>query len=243
MGKLNCKRASRNVPLFVAGDLSGDLNREMVNHLAICKECDRLAHEFRKSNSLLTEACALPEFDAQFYDEIRNNVLAKITRDGMLSRPRFGHRWIYASAFALMLVAFAVMFVRGRATQNAPQDMVSTIRTAPNTASNQEPESASSLQSKDLPRKSQRPSISQKPVRMTLSRPTSQQFQSARNLSAPSGGPQVSPSELASASEVSRIEIQTSNPNIRIIWLVADKRGAREDNQYKGEPEPRINDR
>jgi len=239
MGKLNCKRASRNVPLFVAGDLSGSLHREIANHLAICEECDRLAHEFRKSNTLLTEACALPEFDAQFYDEIRNNVLAKITRDGMLSRPRFGHRWIYASAFALMLVASAVMFVRWHGAREAPQDLVSTIRIARNTASNQEPESTPSHQLKGSSPKFQR---SQKPVRqMTLSRPTSKQFESARELDTPA--PQVSPSERASASEVSRIEIQTSNPNIRIIWLVADKRGAREDNQYKGEPEPRTNDR
>ena len=57
------------MPLFVAGDLSGDQDREMVNHLAICEECGRLAQEFRESNSLLTEAYALPEFGAQFYDE------------------------------------------------------------------------------------------------------------------------------------------------------------------------------
>ena len=242
MGKLNCKRASRNVPLFVAGDLSGDLNREMVNHLAICEECGRLAQEFRASNSLLTEACALPEFGAQFYDEIRNNVLDKITRDGMSSRPRFGHRWIYAAAFALMLVASAVMFVRWRAAQEAPQDLASTNRIAVNTASNHEPESPSSHQSKDFSPKFQRP---QKPIqRMTLPHPTFKQFESARNLDASPAGPQVSSSERASVSEVSRIEIQTSNPNIRIIWLVAaDKRGAQEDNQYKGEPDPRTNDR
>jgi len=244
MGKLNCKRASRNVSLFVAGDLSGDLNREMVNHLAICEACDRLAQEFGESNSLLTEACALPEFGAQFYDEIRNNVLDKITRDGMSSRPRFGHRWIYASVFALMLVAFTVMFVRWRVARQTPLDLASTTQNAGNTASNHDPESTSSHQPKDFPRKSERPSISQKSVRQTmLSRPTSQQFQSATNLVASPGGPQVSPSALASASEVSRIEIQTSNPNIRIIWLVAaEKRGAQEDNQSKGEPGPGTND-
>jgi hypothetical protein len=242
MGKLNCKRASRNVPLFVAGDLSGDLNREMVNHLAICEECSRLAQEFRESNSLFTEACALPEFGAQFYDQIRNNVLDKINRDGISSRPRFGHRWIFASAFALMLIASGVMFMRSRAPREAPQDLVSTTPVAGKTAASKPPESASSLQSKDLPRKSQRP---QKLVPQTrLTHPTSQQFQSGRNLSASSGDPRVSPSELTSASEVSRIEIQTSNPNIRIIWLVAaNKQGVPEDNQSKGEPEPGTNDR
>ena len=242
MGNLNCKRASRNLPLFVAGDLSGDLDREMVNHLAICEECGRLAQEFRESNSLLTEACALPEFGAQFYDEIRNNVLDKITRDGLSSRPRFGHRWIFASAFALMLVASAVMFVRWRAAREAPQDLASTTQITGNTASNHEPESTPSPQSQGFSPKIQR---AQKPLRrMTLTHPTSQQFQSVRNLVAFPGGPQVSPSERASASEVSRIEIQTSNPNIRIIWLVAaDKRAAQEDNQSRGEPEPGTNDR
>lgn len=242
MGKLNCKRAGRSVPLFVAGDLSGDLNREMVNHLAICEECGRLAQEFRESNSLLTEACALPEFGAQFYDQIRNKVLDKINRDGMSSRPRFGQRWILASAFALMLIASGVMFVRWRAAHEAPQDLASTTQIAGETRASQAPESASPLQSKDLRRKFQRP---QKPIRQTtLTHPTSQQFQSARNLAASSGGPQVSPSKLASASEVSRIEIQTSNPNIRIIWLVAaNKRGVPEDNQSKSEPEPGTNDR
>ena len=240
MGKLNCKRARRNVPLFVAGDLSSDLDREMVRHLAICEACSRLAQEFRESNSLLTEACALPEFGAQFYDEIRNNVLDKITRDGMSSSPRFGHRWIYAAAFALMLVATTVVFVRWRAAHKVPRDLASTTGIADNTVSNHAPESAS-LRSKDLPPKSRPP---QKPVRrMTLSRPTLQQSELARNTVAPPATPRVSPSDRASASEVSSIEIQTSNPNIRIIWLVAADKRAQEDNQYKGKPEPRTNDR
>src|SRR2546423_12856025 len=98
MKNLNCKRASRNLPLSVAGDLPGDLDRAIVSHLSICEECGRLAREFRESQSLLAEACALPEFGAQFYDQIRNNVLDKITRDAVPSKPRFGHRWIYASA-------------------------------------------------------------------------------------------------------------------------------------------------
>ena len=245
MRNLNCKRARRLMPLFVEGDLSGDLDREIVKHLSICEECGRLAQEFRESSSLLTEACALPEFGAQFYDEIRNKVLDKITRDGVSSRPQFGYRWIYAAAFALMLVASTVVFVRWRAAREAPQGLASTSRIAGNTASNQEPNSTLSLQSKDLPPKVQRPSIPQKPIRrMTWSRPTSKQFESARKFDASPGGPQVSPSKRAFASEVSRIEIQTSNPNVRIIWLVAAyNRGAQEDNQYKGEPDNRNKDR
>ena len=245
MGNLNCKRASRNMPLFVAGDLSGDLDREMVNHLATCEECGRLAQEFRVSNSLLTEAWAAPEFGAQFYDEIRNNVLDQITRDRLSSEPRFGHKWMYAAAFALMLVASTVMFVRWRAAKEVPSDSAAIRQGAGNTASNRGPNAAVPLTPKEPPRKFQRVWATQKPARrMRLSPADIKQLQSAKKVDPPVNGPHVSPKERASESEVSRIEIQTSNPNIRIIWLVtSDKRGAQEDNQYKGEPDPRINNR
>ncbi len=245
MRNLNCKRATRMMPLYVVGDLTCDLNREIVKHLATCEECSRLAQEFRESNSLLAEACAPPEFGAQFYDEIRNTVLDKITRDGVSMKPQFGRRWIYATAFALTLVASAFMFVHWHAAREAPPDSASTMPTTGNTASNQEPNSALSLQPKDLPPKFQRPSITQKPTRrVAWSRPDPKQFESARNLDAPASGAQVSPPERVSTSEVSRIEIQTSNPNIRIIWLVAENnRGTQETNQYTGEPETRNKDR
>lgn len=241
----NCKRATRMMPLYVGGELPGDLDREMGKHLAICEACGRLAQEFCESNSLLTEACATPEFDAQFYDEIRNTVLDKIARDGLSSKPQFGRSWIYAGAFALMFVVSAFMFVRWQVAREAPRDSASIMPATDNTASNQGPNSAMPLQSKELRSKSRRASVTQKPMRReTLSRPDPKQFELARKSDASAGVPRVSPPERASASEVSRIEIQTSNPNIRIIWLVAENnRGTQETNQYPSEPETKNKDR
>src|SRR6266568_3410087 len=105
MRNLNCKHATRMMPLHVEGDLPAHLRGEIARHLAVCEECARLAQKFRESRNLLTEACELPDFGAQFYDQIRNTVLDKITRDGVSSKPPFGLRWSHASALALMLVA------------------------------------------------------------------------------------------------------------------------------------------
>jgi hypothetical protein len=241
MRTLNCKRATRMMPLYVEGDLPGDLDREMVKHLAICEECDWLAQEYRESNTLLAAACAPPEFGAQFYDEIRNTVLDQIAREGVSSKPQFGRRWIYAAAFAVMLVASAFMFVRWHVAREAPQaqDSAPITLTADNSASGQEPNSALSLQSRHLPSKFQRAS-----QRVVMPRSATKQLESARNLDAPPGVSHATSAERAPASEVSRIELQTSNPNIRIIWLVAsDTRGAQEDNQYQGDADTRSKDR
>jgi len=239
MRTLNCKRATKMMPLHIGGDLPGDLDREIAKHLKICEECSRLGREFRESKSLLAEACALPQFGAQFYDEIRNAVLDKITRGGVSSQPQFGRRWIYAGAFALMLMASAFVFVRWHVAREVRPDSASITRTTDNIASDQEPNSPLPIHSKDLPSKFQRTSR-----RATWSRPDSKQIESARNLDAPAIPPRVWPTARASASEVSRIEIQTANPNIRIIWLVAENnRGAQETNQYVDEPETKNRDR
>jgi Putative zinc-finger len=239
MRTLNCKRATRMMPLYIGGDLPGHLDREMVKHLAICEECDWLAQEYRESSTLLAEACAPPEFGAQFYDEIRNTVLDQIARDGVSSKPQFGRRWIYAAAFAVMLVASAFMFVRWHVAREAPSGSAPITLTADNSASGQEPNSALSLQSRHLPSKFQRAS-----QRVVMPRSATKQLESARNLDAPVGVSHATSAERAPASEVSRIELQTSNPNIRIIWLVAEyNRAAQETNQDTGEPETRNKDR
>jgi hypothetical protein len=51
----------------------------------------------------------------------------------------------------------------------------------------------------------------------------------------PAGGSPSSPSATAAAPEVSRIEIQTADPNIRIIWLAPRKSEAPDPNEPKNE--------
>ena len=118
MRTLNCKRTARMIPLYVAGDLVGAPEREVAAHLAACETCRRLAEEFSESSRLLTQACTPPEFGAEFYSGIRHALLGEIARDHVLSKPwLFRPRWLYATAFAAIVIVSAVMLQHFAGTQ------------------------------------------------------------------------------------------------------------------------------
>ena len=132
MRALNCKRTTRMISLYVAGDLVGGAEREVATHLAACDACRRLAQEFSVSSSLLAEACALPEFGAAFYSGIRSAVLGEIASQQLQAKPSlFRPRWLYATAFAAIVIVSGVMlrhFVSIR--HETPRD-VTTVKMQP----------------------------------------------------------------------------------------------------------------
>ncbi len=271
MRSLSCRRMTRMMPLYVAGDLLGEREREAAHHLAACEGCRRLAEEFAESGSLLAEACALPEFDAEFYGRIRRAVLAEITHGRRLSKPLlFGRRWIYAASFALALTACGFVFqYLERLRREAPQSLDSMSQV--NGQMILGPEAKSPSLSPALPRELVRVIVPQKVRSRAVAteinpRGTNRELQTKRKpdtsrttrdddgriaqamrsstivgpvrleRAIQSSGSASSPCWGASASDVSRIEIQTADPNIKIIWLAT--RASRESeginrNQYK----------
>jgi len=249
MRALKCKRVARVISLYVAGDLVGEPERVVAAHLASCESCRRLAEEFSESNGLLTQACAPPEFGAKFYSGIRCAVLTEITRDRIRSKPSlFRPRWIYATAFAAIIIVSGVVlqrFVSNR--REIPRDLAR----APQ-ATRQATSQALEAQS---PRKKHELSETQRTLRneaLAFANPhrSSRHFEAVREpdasaRAAQDNGKQIAPTlqsstsvgpvlaksatlagssasapfERASESQVSRIEIQTADPNIRIIWL------------------------
>ena len=125
MRTLNCKRMARMISLYVAGDLVGAPEREVAAHLAACETCRRLTEEFSESSRLLTQSCTPPEFGAEFYSGIRHAVLGEIATDQMLSKPSpFRPRWLYATAFAAIVIVSAVMLLHFAGTQReTPQGL------------------------------------------------------------------------------------------------------------------------
>ncbi len=270
MRTLNCKRMVQMISLYVAGDLVGAREREVATHLAACEQCRRLAQEFSESSSLLAQACTPPEFGAEFYSGIRRAVLGEITCERMRSKPSlFRRRWLYATAFAAVVIAAGVML---------QQHFVSTKREgltlAPQVTGQPRSDQAKGTNSSSSPQLSELPQSPRKPHRLpeTLRvkshnvlalvnpRRRSRQFETVRKSDASdtsqtardkltpiaqatqsstsastsastsvspvalesatfSGRSESSPSGRASASQVLRIEIQTADPNIRIIWL------------------------
>jgi Putative zinc-finger len=244
MRTLNCKRTARMISLYVAGDLLGAPEREVATHLAACDACRRLAEEFSASGSLLTQACPPPEFGAEFYSGIRHAVLGQVASEQMQSKPwLFRPRWLYATAFAAIVIVSGVMlqhFAGNR--RGVPQG----VARAPQVSQPTSPPEVPLAGKHELPRKRSAQSSNALAlanphfggtrksdalvaaqaalVSGTQIEPAVQSSTSvgpvALESATLSGGPSASSSSgRAPASEVSRIEIQTADPNIRIIWL------------------------
>jgi len=265
MKTLNCKRTAAMISLYVAGDLVGAPEREVAAHLAACAECRQLAEEFSESGSLLTQACALPEFGAEFYSGIRSAVLGEITRNRFLSKPSlFRRRWLYATGFAAIVIASGVMLQHFSSTRRrTPQGLALAPPVTGQPTSDQAngTNSSSSPELSDLPqspRNSRGPSGTLraqvlgkfgsvgKPDALDTAQaardklaeiaPAMQSSSSVEPLAPESatlfGGSPTSPSRGPSSAQVARIEIQTSDPNIRIIWLAPRESRESEDTNH-----------
>ena len=250
MRRMDCTRAAEALPLYVAGDLEDPRAREVAAHLAACEGCRRLAADFAASRSLLAQACAPPEFGPDFYAGIRNAVLGEIGRDRKPPAPSFtlalpfGRRFAYAAAFVLVILALALSlqhFLRG--AREAKRELASAPPAAG--APTRVPDSDAGPSS---PRPHLSPPPSPRRPRATAAKAPRSLFgsagaargvrdEAARAATAPAG---VAPGAVGSApragaavpsaaaqapgaEEVSRIEIQTADPNIRIIWLAPRK--------------------
>jgi anti-sigma factor RsiW len=274
MRRMNCKRACEMLPLYTAGDLEGSREREVAAHLAACVACRRLAAEFSESSHLLAEACATPEFGAEFYAGIRSAVLSEIRRDrptpstpSLFIASLFTRRLAYAASFAVALIVLALALQHARrAAQPAPTqiaqgqhpatDVTPERRTFPTMQSRTfTPAPSSDAVAKES--SSHSTTIPATPTRRAMRRgatalrdeenPTND-AQTALTLVAAVPHANVNPAREASAPsavgsanaasqpapEVSRIEIQTADPNIRIIWLAPQK---------SEEPNPNPNNR
>jgi hypothetical protein len=268
MRTLNCKRMARMISLYVAGDLVGEPEREVAAHLAVCDGCRRLSEEFSASSSLLIQACRPPEFGAEFYSGIRQAVLGEVTRDRMQSKPSlFRLRWFYATAFAIAVIASAVVLQHlSGAGQRTPQGLASALQSTVQPTSGQvkgtnpslSPQSSDVLQSsRKSPGPGVTPGVQSKGI-LALANPRrrSTQFEPVKKVDAPDAtqgardestqiaqkirsSTRVGPVALEPSSQVSRIEIQTADPNIRIIWLVS--RESRESEQTNHDQDQREN--
>jgi predicted anti-sigma-YlaC factor YlaD len=255
MRKSNCKRMIRAMSLYVAGDLVGRAEREATAHIAECQTCRQLAAQFSESSSLLTQACALPEFETDFYARIRSTVLGQIA--------------VYATSLAAVIVAaVALQFFRGVPHQTSPGPGVKAQLIGLATQGDTKSSPASSPRPLSASRSDSQTGRSRQALAAMQSRSRSPQIQAGRNPAAleasarsirkeiaPAipyvdpvsvnlpGQPALSPARPTSLAEaeVSRIEIQTADPNIRIIWLT--RREPHKSEETNRDPGPETGDR
>jgi len=237
---MNCRRIEQLLPLYVGGDLKSSLATRIASHLEWCGRCNWLADDFRESQSWL-RSYESPVFDEAFVGDLKHRVLGRVaeTRSRASLLPSLIGQWNRRQVLALAATCFvvagmlALYFYQSRVRLNS--NIVSRISNPDASVETQEKpgvvtEAASGAGSK----------ARQVPVRRHHSvkpQAAGSEIASAQIEAHPATEvvPHANAEESANDStdvpadlpEMLRIEIQTSDPKIRIIWFapkVADSK-------------------
>jgi len=237
---MNCKQTEELLPLYAGGDLEEKRAGRVSAHLQSCAACNGVVQEYREARQLAQQFTP-PVFSEATYAGIRERVLHEIQTEATaprvsdllasLFRPRL--RWAYAAALLAVSVS-AIYFI---ASRRSPENQLAKNPPAASPERNgqkgDEGSDGNQTLGPTVPGATPRPSIS-------INKHTRRKHRdavdggtgaTARNASEPSvTGEASSNSNLTESAVVPavnsapsektlRMEIQTRDPNIRIIWF------------------------
>lgn len=242
---MNCKQVQELLPLYVGRDLEEKRERLITAHVHSCAECAGAADEYRETRQLLQDF-APPSFNEDVYVGIRRRVLREIEEESAVPtfpqfvagwfRPRL--TWAIASVVLIAVLLFAIYFIANRG--NDGRDVVEKRPATVQPSVNHQPEacsqgdkqaalpSPSNERIKDerlvrQPRKKFRDALTDRVNSVAANaldaKSTVANVSPQTNYSVE---PSVFPARDSAASEkILRVEIQTKDPNIRIIWFTS----------------------
>jgi Putative zinc-finger len=238
---MNCRRVQKLIPLHVEGDLRTSAANRVESHLEWCGRCNWLADEYKDSQRWL-HTSQPPEFDEPFLENLKRSVLEQVAENNATPSlftslaQRWGRKQILALAavFVMVLGTVALYFYQARVKGN-PQ-MISEVVVLqprgdehnpdsvphPRTAAGPAPGASSDKPRLGLNGRRHFRSLSGHSVvtaqaaKRTLVLPTGGTTETA---TAPSGQSDAQNGAASRSRDMLRIEIQTGDPSIRIIWF------------------------
>lgn len=242
---MRCTAVEKLLPLYVEGDLFEQEANEVRAHISSCEGCRRLAQEFQASQRRL-QSFAAPEFDEEFYRSIRGAVLTEI-RARPSSRPSvfnlfrtlFPLRPAFAASLAVLMVFGAVSLGIYYRLSKGYAPMVALEKSPREINPNQYGDASeqttsgkvtgkatvgrereSGFASRSVVRRSTRPVKKSGAPPEELTPVSSNNPAAFAGVQKPEGNDgAASNTSTARPEAVARMELQTSDPNIRIIWL------------------------
>lgn len=202
--RMTCREVSRLLPLHAGDDLSPRESAGVEAHVEACATCAAALEELRAVRAAFRDVPA-PRFGSEFHADVRRAVRSRLVDERR--DPSFPQRlqavfeasWAVPIAATVVVLAFALWAaVAFRRPAEAP------VASAP-TPRRESPDA----------RPAARPIAAPPHVASVASPPaTSRRFVPARRAprDLPAGAAMPGPA-------LARIEIQTPNPNVRIIWL------------------------
>jgi hypothetical protein len=230
---MNCRRIEQLLPLYAGGDLKSSLATRIASHLEWCGRCNWLADEFKESQSWL-RSYESPVFDEAFVGDLKQRVLEGVaeprSRASVLTSwiGQWNRRQVLALAATCFVVAAMLALYTYQSRVKLDSNIVSKVSSredSPETKGKpvSKPASGASFKAGQVAAKRHHSFKSQ----------TAGSEIASRHLEAPPKRPDEGGSAHANAieqldnssdvpadsREMLRIEIQTSDPNIRIIWF------------------------
>lgn len=208
---MNCTHVINLLPLYITSDLSPQQASFVRTHILSCSSCRELAAEHEANRMWLRESSA-PEFNELFFESIRASVWRQIEADQSRKTswtnlfPQLS--WVLA-ATALLIICGLLLITR------KPDPVVPTLDNSEVVQVNPTPQRSDIEANRGV-----KQPVVQRPINPALRRKQPQ----IKQL----GSPQLEETATKetteqNAGEITRIEIQTADPNIRIIWLTPKK--------------------
>ena len=232
---MNCRRIAELIPLYVEGDLGERSASGVRSHLQACAACRALATEYEASQAWL-RAAEPPDFDDAFVDTIRAGLMRELAVGGT-ARP-FAERlrgWLAPRRLVVATAALMVIFITlalfvywSRSRANRQDNQLAEGTPAPTVEKNGD-YTKPATGANPVPVKQ----MIQQPKRRTLHRAAPLLATRSRRDDKRVAPPQVhlvarhplnavpmdNHDATTGSAEMLRIEIQTADPNIRIIWF------------------------
>jgi hypothetical protein len=235
---MNCRRVGKLIPLYVEGDLASEAADRLAAHLEWCGRCNFLADEYKESQSWLRSSEA-PLFDEATLNGLKAGVLRRIAESN--AKPSFlasliqqwGRRQSLALSAAMLIIVGVVVFYIHRVSTNVKQVAIEAVKQPPdekNQTPNEprpapNPETApgaglSGRRNRQVQAKNRMRTESAIVIKQNIAPPVLSQANTKEHPEDPAAKSSDPFTGLADDSrDMLRIEIQTSDPNIRIIWF------------------------
>lgn len=225
---MNCRQIEKYLPLYAGHDLSGSREQSIAAHLQSCGACTEALADFQNTRELMP-ALSVPSFNEEVYADIRKSVWRRIESE---SRPTlfasvaawFQPRLAWAATAALLVTLSVVgVYVLAQKFTVRPNDIAVVPETVPLPQSGENggsdsppPEPPRRPRQAGAPNRQQRTVRTMAPERCITARAYSPDVQVPK---VESSSPATGADNVDLGSGSVRMELQTRDPNIRIIWF------------------------
>ena len=229
---MKCRRVERLIPLYVGGDLAPATADRVTSHLEWCGRCNWLADEF-KENQIWLQSSEEPVFDDAALSALKAGVLRRIpetsAKPSLMSSllQHWSRRQIFALAAATLAVFGMVLLyayqsrarnnvpVPKRAESNPGEELVRPDEQRP-VVGKDKAQVGSNRRRRPSHRRIYAKAKNRRPV---IEKSTPAQTGVEARATRSGVAPENAAARFGGSPAMLRIEIQTSDPNIRIIWF------------------------